>query len=358
MNTRSPSITVLARADSPQRLQDIISASHLSFGANIPVVVVSAAAIIDDIRRTGQEWPAVHLVPHTLDMVDLLQHITSDHVLVLPPSSPILFAGVSDAEGLMDSRPDVKELGGLIIGSGGAVVSGAFNEIHRPHNDSVALAPLEELDPRWTRQGSFAFTPTHYLGGLTMVRREHLHNGHLHSGSLPARALLDPNSDNAPQRLLYSGLIAFTRWGIDTTFNESGHTELLPLSSYPAWVEADMKQATLLHRGVFLRHDELGEVVHLADNRIAAVDGNGHLPPHDPSHYYQLTSSRIQLGPGFLAVSQWMARRNPGNNTDSGFRGSLEGPTDLERTILSWTRKIAAHLPGPVIRYLKRILRK
>lgn len=358
MSVTSSTLTVVALADSSQRLRDVITATHMSLGQQTPIVAIVQRAVIDDLEYSNQKLPHVHLVDESSSLADIAPLIQSRYVLNLPPSSPIMFTGVNDAISLLESLPHVVELGGLVIGSRGAVVSGAFVTIHRPSSRSIALAPIEETHPDWTRHGNFASTPADYLGGVSLLRRENLSEGHLYAGTLIGRALTMPVVEDTHQRVLYSGLIALTRWGVDINFRDSGEYELLPVSSQSAWLKAGVQHITVLHRGAVLRHDALGRVVFFADNQISSVDGAGSRPAMDPSRYYLLTGSRIQLGPGFLALSQWMNRGSEWQAASSDYRGSLEGLSDIERLILVRARRLAGRLPGPMLSFLKRLLKK
>lgn len=358
MSVTSSTLTVVAFADSSQRLRDVITATQMSLGQQTPIVAIAQRAVIDDLEYSNQKLPHVHLVDESSSLADIAPLIQSRYVLNLPPSSPIMFTGVNDAISLLESLPHVLELGGLVIDSRGVVVSGAFVTIHRPSTGSIALAPVEETHPDWTRHGNFAYTPSDYLGGASLIRRENLSDGHFHGGSLIGRALSAPLVDETHQRMLYSGLIALTRWGVDINFQDSGENELLPVASQPAWLKAGIHHITVLHRGAVLRHDALRRVVFLADNRIASVDGAGSRPAMDPSRYYLLTGSRIQLGPGFLALSQLINRESNWQAASSDYRGSLERLTDIERFILVRARRLGGRLPGPMLRFLRRLLKK
>lgn len=349
----SDRIAVLFEADSFSRLQDSVVVVQAALGPTVTIHAMVPVHLIEDLARVSVEWGSIDLVPVSAPIGVVRAAISMPYVLVVPPTSPLILSGVHAARAILDADPTIDEVGGLVLEPSCRIVSGAFVEIDRDQEGGVAIAPIELMDPVWSKEGGGAVTPAALLGGLTLVRAEQLRDGHIHGGSVLARALANVRADEPGQRLVYSGMSLLTRAGIDVVFPDSGEVEWLPEGAVDAWCARGIREARVLHRGLALRDDDAPHVVLVADNRVAAVDGRGDRSPEDPGSYYLTLNSRRQLGPGFeslLHLLMSLEGEAPSSST------VMVQPTTAELRLLSRARRIAAALPRPLLALAKRVV--
>lgn len=346
-------ITVLVEADAFARLQDAISVARAALGPGAPIHARVPESLLEDVARSSGGWDGVRLVPSGATVDVVRSGVRTPYVLVLPPSNPMVLTGVAAAAAILNGDSAVGEVGGLVLAAPHSVVSGALVEVDRGEDGSMALAPVEAMDPPWSAVGGAAVTPVMLLGGLTLVRAERLTGGHLHVGSVVARALATLGPDGQASRLLLSEFALVTREGADVVFADSGVVERLPDDALAAWSARGIREIRVLHRGVAIRDDDARCVVVIADNRIAAVDDRGDRRPEDPSAYYASKSTRRQLGPVFEVLHRLLRSLRPTVSSPD----AVLHPTTLELQLLVLARRIVARLPGPLLVLGKRLVR-
>jgi len=349
-------LTVLATPSNFSRARHLVVALKSALGNETEITLRLPESEIADLAAANWSSPGVRLFSQVAPVREIIDTVDTEIALIVPEIDAIEISGVALAIELMEKRPDVAELGGLIVDADQQVVSGAFRVINDNGGDAFGTAPLEMCEPIWERSGEFATTSADFLGGLLLVRRGDLSPQHLGSGCLVGRALSIGRPTNHAARQVFSGLKAFTAdSGIDT-FSRSGEWADLSPDAFESWSEAGLRQVTVLHRGVALRNDLRNRVTFHADSRIRAVDGWGGNSPGDPSVYYSQERNGIQLGPGFrLMMAVRSAHGTPRVSFDD-FRGSVEGLTEAERIAISIIRRITGKLPSFAMTLAKKTL--
>lgn len=275
MSSTKLSVSVIAEASTYLRARDVVNATHLAIGPNVPITLRTSQTLVDDFTASQTQWPDVDIVAPDFPPAEILRNLTSDYVLVCPPLHVTGLTGILGACSLLDSDPQLSQVGGLVHLPGGHFWSGALCEIGDSHKGTIATAMLEDIRPHWSAQEQFAVTPADYLGAITVVRRENLREHHVIGDNVFARALVQGSPAKSGSAVVFSGLTATSSIRPEEIFPDPESGVKLPSQADANWSELGLRQITVLHRGYALRDDSRKEIFFHADNRIAAVDGRG-----------------------------------------------------------------------------------
>lgn len=353
---KPPSLAVVGHAENFLRARDLISATRLACGNQVPVIVYLPEEEVADLIESRWTEALVTFIPTGTSTRAVIDEIGAEFVLCMPRIHLFALSGVMPALDFLKDSPEIAEIAGLIHSRHRAVYSGAFRVLHVDEEGGQSVGPIEHPALAWKKRGLAATADADLLGGVSLVRREHLADYHLHDGSLTARALSRVGAPTGGDTQVFSGLHAFCLNSTLSLVPSSGLAEFLSEDAFDRWKSAGVREVTVLHRGVGVLDEIRGVVVFCSDERIAQVDGRGEIAPGDISYYYHPVSTEIQLGQAFTIATKWhvAAGGRPEGNDD--FRGSIEGLTPAERAILRIIRTLGARLPGPVITVIKRTL--
>ena len=345
----SERITVIFEADTYVGLENSISAVRASLGSQTPILAIADTSLVDDLRVSGWARDFASLMIKDSDFASFKALVTTPFVMVVPLSNFQTLCGVPLAIELLERNLNLHQIGGFIAGSDLRVHSGAYVHAPRLISGALGLVPLEATSPLWQMEGSFASTRVQNLGGLVMMRTESLNPGHVHFGSIPARAVSWVRKDEEDRALLFSGFLAAVTTGRDSKLFEFQGFENLPSQSFSAWDSQNRQQVTIMHQGYAVKNDAIESILFFHDRRRRVADGEEAGRPFDPCSYYLTDLNTAQMGPGFQNFLELF-------NTSA-----LEPPhsfSKFEGFVLRLARALEVHVSPSTRRIVKRMVRQ
>lgn len=344
MSENETSVTMVSYVESYAQAISAKQTFHCSSPAVSQLLIIGPPELIGELRRHPEAPESVRYAPEELSNQDLQRLIRTEYSLVLPVSAAGVVLGTDQAVGLLRRHPDMQAVGGLTLDPGGAIRSGAFRTVHRIGTQKLSIAPVEALEPLWTKEGEFALTPADHLGGLLLLRTDLVTVGLLKSRGSIERAVNSLGVDGDCERAVFSGLVLRTLTSSEPSLGNSGDIRELVGNLYQIWSDLNLSEVTVLHQGSVRRLDLPAQVVYLPDFRRAQVDGGGTRQGYDPTFYYSSESHLSQLGPGFGHLYRTLTRgtnsafmRNPGSK--------VVELSQLEVSLLSKVRQVGRALP-------------
>jgi hypothetical protein len=231
-------------------------------------------------------------------------------VLVLPDAYLGGISGLFGAIALLESDPEITEVGALTLYETG-FNSHAFVKVDsREHGDT--LVRLEDSHPTWIKFGTASFSKVDALGGGSLVRGPFLTNRHLSQGPPALRALVDYQLGEIRQRVVLSAFaVSIPSPPADLAGPYVGFT---PDSRAEAWLTHDTREAKIVHEGTAIRDPLSNRVAFYSERFKTAVDGQNKGTPEPSETYFLMASTARELGPEFQRLSGFLEFSNKDYN--------------------------------------------
>jgi hypothetical protein len=267
-------------------------------------------------------------------------------VLVLPDSDIGGISGLFGAIALMESNPEISEVGALSLYETG-FDSHAFLKVDsREHGDT--LLRLEDSHPTWIKFGTSSFSRVHALGGGSLVRGPFLTNRHLFHGPPALRALVDYQLGESRPRVVMSSF-AVSMPGPRVEF-AAPYVGFISDSLAEDWLTDDTKQVKIVHEGSAIRDTLSNRIAFYPERFKTAVDGQERGRPEPSETYFLMASTARALGPEFQRLSGFLE-----------FSGKDYNPYALsiyEQRAITLLRRIWKAIPTTARHLIEKILKK